>query len=166
MPYLRVSLKCLRPTGIPEDPQTLGEHLLAKRLTLSLYQKDVAKLLGTDAATVMNWEKGYHDPVIQFYPAIQRFLGYIPATPARTLGERLRHKRRWLGLSIDALAAKLKVDSTALSNWERGELILYQRHRRLIAEYLNEPVTDVQSAMAMQWGKKHQRSGKRRMIAR
>ena len=135
---------------------------MAKRLTLGLFQKDVAKLLGTDTATIMNWEKGHHPPTIQFYPAIQRFLGYIPETPGPSIGERLRHKRRWLGLSIDALAAKLKVDPTALGNWERGELILYHQHRKMIVEFLNEPVDDVRSAMAVQWGKKHRLNGKRR----
>ena len=161
MPYLRVSLKCLKPNGIPQHPKTLGEHLLARRLTLGLFQKDVGKLVGTDATSVLNWEKGYTAPAIHFYPAIKAFLGYIPESPARTLGARLQQTRRWMGLSIDALAAQLTVDPASIGNWERGELILYHQHRKMVAEFLNEPVADIQSAMAVQWGEKHQLYGRR-----
>ena len=43
---------------VPNEPKTLGERLKKRRLELHLFQKDVAKLIGTDTATIQNWERG------------------------------------------------------------------------------------------------------------
>src|SRR5258708_35272377 len=40
----------------PEQLNTLGDHLLRRRLTLKLLQRQVAKQLGVHEATVDHWE--------------------------------------------------------------------------------------------------------------
>lgn len=70
--------------------------------------------------TVLLWEKDRVKPSARHYPAILGFLGYDPFAPPATLGERLAHKRRELGLSVKAAAKLLEVDEGTFSSWERG----------------------------------------------
>lgn len=137
-----VTLKSLKPNGFPErarNPQTLGQHLLARRLSLRRYQRDVAKTLGVNAFTVLNWEKDRTEPAIRHYPAILAFLGYDPFPPPVTLADRLKAKRRALGLSIDALAAQLGVDPSTVADWERSKTVLLRTHRRMLVGFLRAP---------------------------
>jgi DNA-binding XRE family transcriptional regulator len=76
-----VTLKCLKPNGIQENPQTLGEHLLARRLTLKLYQRDVAKMLGVSPWTVIHWETGATTPGKRHWKAVSQFLDPPPSPP-------------------------------------------------------------------------------------
>ena len=119
-----MTLKCLKPDGIPENlrhPKTLGDHLKARRTALGLFQRDVAKLLGTDQFSVINWEKGRTEPTVRFYPAIRAFLGYDPYPTATTDGERLRRWRTVRGLSIRAAAKQANVDESTWAEWETKE---------------------------------------------
>ena len=59
MPGVRISLNTLKPKGFRGEPQTIGEHIKAKRLALGRYQKDVARELGVDQWTLLNWEKNW-----------------------------------------------------------------------------------------------------------
>jgi DNA-binding transcriptional regulator YiaG len=47
-----------RKRGYPSTPNTSGEEILKRRLNLNLQQIDVAKIIGCDQMTVVNWEKG------------------------------------------------------------------------------------------------------------
>lgn len=47
-----------------------------------LLQKDVAADLGTDTATVVNWELGKTQPALAFVPGIIRWVGYDPKARA------------------------------------------------------------------------------------
>ncbi|WP_457129299.1 helix-turn-helix domain-containing protein [Mucilaginibacter sp. HD30] len=69
MPYKR---------HIAENPRTLGEHILRRRLQLRLLQKDVAEIVGVTEECVTGWENGRSSPQIHIYPAISVFLGYYP----------------------------------------------------------------------------------------
>jgi len=110
----------LKPNRIPEDPQTLGEHLLARRLTLGLLQREVADRLGVTPYTVLNWEKGQTSPALVHYPAIIAFLGFDPARPPETLPGGLKAFRKARGLSISAAARLLGVDPGTWARWEKG----------------------------------------------
>jgi DNA-binding XRE family transcriptional regulator len=57
----------------------------------------------------------------QYFPAIIKFLGYIPLPPAKTWAERLVRGRTAQGWSQKAFAQKMEVDPSTLTKWERGE---------------------------------------------
>jgi DNA-binding XRE family transcriptional regulator len=86
--------------------------------------------------TVLNWEKGKAEPLIGAFPAIFSFLGYAPVRQPSGVGERLLHLRRQRGWSIREAATQLGVDPTTWGDWERGELILFRKHRSTIAVLL------------------------------
>jgi transcriptional regulator with XRE-family HTH domain len=96
-------------------------------------EHDQAEALSVDPITVLNWEKGKTKPVIRSLPAIFAFLGYIPAAQSATVGERLLHFRQRHGWSVQAAAQHLGVDPTTWGDWERGELILFRKHRSAVA---------------------------------
>ena len=97
----------------------MGDHLRKRRLDLGLRQKDVAKQLGVNKDTIRNWEVGRAAPALWRWPAIIRFLGYVPFSNNGALPDRLRCYRRLHGLSQKRLAALLGVDPGTVSHWER-----------------------------------------------
>jgi DNA-binding XRE family transcriptional regulator len=50
-------------------------------MDLGITQKEVARRIGADQWTVINWEKGRTWPAVRFVPGILRF---CPATPSLT----------------------------------------------------------------------------------
>jgi transcriptional regulator with XRE-family HTH domain len=109
--------------------KTLGDHLRKRRLDLALFQKDVAKRLGADEASVWNWEKNRSSPALRFVPRIIEFLGYVPDdTKLESLGQRIVAFRRLRGLTQKELAQRLGVDPSTIASWERGD---HQPSRRL-----------------------------------
>jgi transcriptional regulator with XRE-family HTH domain len=131
-----------RPSGYPEEPQTLGEHLLKRRLDLGLYQAQVAKILGASQATVLNWEKGRTKVTVRHLPAVLRFLEYDPRKLPETLAERLRARRQAEGLSQRELAARLGVDPTTVARLERGRMPKALRVRRALEIFIDRPGSD------------------------
>jgi transcriptional regulator with XRE-family HTH domain len=124
LPFCHLNLKSPKPDGrYPIQLQRLGDHIRKRRLDLGLRQREVARQLGADLATILNWEKGRSEPTLRFLPAILAFLGSDPRPASQTFGERLRRVRTAQGLSIAALAERLGVDTTTVWKWERG------RHR-------------------------------------
>ena len=67
------------------------------------------------------WEANRTSPTLPFLPKIIEFLGYCPFDPGWTPGERQIWIRRYLGLSQEAMARRLKVDPGTLAKWERGK---------------------------------------------
>jgi DNA-binding XRE family transcriptional regulator len=118
-PYVRLTLKQERPRDYVDQPKTLGEHLLKRRVELGLFQKQVALRLLAKADTYFLWEKGYRQPTIRNWPAIIRFLGYDPFPAPATWSERVAAKRRALGLTIEDAAKLAGVDPGTFGRWER-----------------------------------------------
>jgi len=58
LPGIRVTLKAAKPQPFQKPPETIGEHIKARRLLLGRYQKDVAPELVVDEMTFGNWERG------------------------------------------------------------------------------------------------------------
>jgi predicted transcriptional regulator len=81
-------------TGYPEAPKTIGEMIRKRRLDLHLYQKDVAKLIGCDQMSIVNWEKNHTQPRISHMGEVVRFLGYNPLENKNTMAQRLVNHRR------------------------------------------------------------------------
>jgi transcriptional regulator with XRE-family HTH domain len=152
---VRFRLKCPRPKAYSENPQTLGEHLKKRRLTLGLTQRVAAQVLGVNPWTVLNWETGRTVPPIRWLPAILRFLGYGPFPPPTTVGERLLHVRRQHGWSTSEAARQLGVDRTTWQDWERGELILFRKHRIKVAKLLGLDQQELNEEMRTRWNGKH-----------
>ena len=90
IPHVPVTLRYRRPKPYAEAPKSLGQHLLRRRLTLSLTQPQAAIQLGTMPDTVLLWEKGRATPTVRYYPGIFRFLGYDPSTSPGLSLARLR----------------------------------------------------------------------------
>ena len=111
----------MKPNDIPKELNTLGDHLKKQRLTLALFQKDVALLLGVNEWTYHKWETNKTEPIISMYPKVIEFLGYDPFPEPQTVGERFYAYRRRGGISVQRLAEKFGVNEKTLSRWEKGE---------------------------------------------
>jgi transcriptional regulator with XRE-family HTH domain len=155
--YVPITLKTLKPKETGFEPRTLGEHIRKRRLDLALTQKQVAERLGVNPWTVLNWEKGHTEPPIESIPSIVRFLGYDPFPGPRNIAERLLAKRREMGWSIKAAARKFGVDEGTWGAWERGEMILFRKHRAMIARLLGLSVKEVLTEMTKRWNRSHKR---------
>jgi transcriptional regulator with XRE-family HTH domain len=105
----------------PEELNTLGDHLLRRRLVLKLLQRQVAEQLNVDKASVYNWETNRTKPGLEYMPAIIRFLGYNPLPQAKGWAERLVQCRTVMGVSQEEAARRIGVDQCTLARWERGE---------------------------------------------
>jgi transcriptional regulator with XRE-family HTH domain len=142
-----VRLKYLKSKDLLPAPTTLGEHIRQRRLKLKLTLKEAAKLLGTDECSVINWEKGRTVPKVYRLPAIIRFLGYNPLPEPRTISERLVAKRLERGWPRKLGARHLGIDVSTLRDWEQGKVILFRKHRRLVAKVLGIPESELDGEM-------------------
>jgi transcriptional regulator with XRE-family HTH domain len=133
LPFCSASLRAPRPVprGYPVNPRSLGEHLRRRRLDAGLTQRAVAKRLGVDAWTVVNWEQDRTRPQASKVGALYRFLGYVPGPVPVDLPARIRAARRKLGLSQAGLALQLGVNPSTVQKWERGRRRPYRRFLRL-----------------------------------
>lgn len=52
-----------------------GEMIREKRKELGMTQSDLAKIIGTDPATISRWETGSREPTIAAYEKIMKVLG-------------------------------------------------------------------------------------------
>ena len=106
---------------VPEKLETIADHLLRRRLTLKLLQRQVAKQLDVNVASIVNWENNLAKPRVDHMPAIIRFLGYNPLSPSKNWADQLVQGRTALGLTQKQAAARIGVDQCTLARWERGE---------------------------------------------
>lgn len=105
----------------PEELNSIGDHLLRRRLVLKLLQRQVGGQIGVDKTSIANWEGNRSKPGFQFMPAIIRFLGYNPVPPTNGWADRLVGCRTVLGISQREFARRIGVDPGTLARWERGE---------------------------------------------
>jgi transcriptional regulator with XRE-family HTH domain len=152
-----ITLKALKPKESDFEPETMGEHVKKRRLELGLTQNRAAERLGVNSWTILNWERGHTEPPTESMPAITWFLGYDPYPEPKNIPERLLAKRREMGWSIKEAARQVGVDAGTWGAWERGETILFRKHRALIARLLGLSAKEVFTEMADQWNRSHQR---------
>ena len=93
---------------------TIGDHVRARRLDLGLWQKEVAKQIGVTTTTITNWELNRCEPEIRLYPAIIKFLGYVPFSPGESFPKRLKAYRMLKGPTQKELARELGLDPTTV----------------------------------------------------
>jgi len=86
LPFCRATLygvRCrigpyfMRAKGYPANPRTIGEAIRKRRLDLGLRQVGVAKLIGCDKTSVVNWEKGHTTPRSNKIAAVETFLSGV-----------------------------------------------------------------------------------------
>lgn len=135
MTFCHVHLRGQKPPSAeyPAEIQTIGDHIRKHRLDLSLLQKQVAVQIGTDNSTVTTWELGHTSPGFRHFPAIRRFLGYLPIPENGTLRHKLRTHRFIRGWSQKEAARDLRVHPSTLAKWERGAVFAYQRPPPMLA---------------------------------
>jgi transcriptional regulator with XRE-family HTH domain len=110
----------LRAKDYSENPQNLGEHLKKRRRELGLFQREAASRMGIGTDTYANWEKGKTEPVATQFQPVGAFLGYDPTPAPETLSERLKAKRRELGVTFAQVARYLEWDTGTLSRYLNG----------------------------------------------
>lgn len=106
---------------VPEKLETVGDHLLRRRVVLKLLQKQVAEQLGVDNMTISNWENNRSKPGPAHMPAVIRFLGYNPLPTPKDWPDRLVQGRTAMGLTQKEAARRIGIDAGTLARWERGE---------------------------------------------
>jgi len=155
--FTHVSLKSLILKPYDFEPISLGDHIRKKRLQLGLFQREAAQQLGVNPWTILNWEKGRTEPPIASIPAIVQFLGYDPFPEPKTTPQHLVARRRETGWSIREAAEAVGVDPGTWGNWERGQIILYRKHRVLVAQFLDLSIDTLNKEMASHWNRSHER---------
>ena len=78
MPYLRITLKCLKRKTFDLEPRSLGDHIRKRRLELGLTQRQAGERLEISEWTVANWEKGHTKPAARAQKTVTAFLGCDP----------------------------------------------------------------------------------------
>lgn len=136
LPYVKVTRKALIPRNTDFTPVTLGGHIKKQRLRLGLGQREAGERLGVTASTVLNWEKGYTEPIVEDMPAIIQFLGYYPFPEPMSLGERMLAKRRCMGWTIKRAAEALGVDEDTWGEWERTGTVAWPRYQKCLDWFL------------------------------
>ena len=100
--------------------QTLGDRLRATRRTRGLSHDALARELGVDPSTVLNWERGRHTPPVEYWPRLLKLVGKDALPPDAPLADRLRTYRRAHGLTQAELGALLGISQNVVWAWERG----------------------------------------------
>ena len=146
LPFCNLKLKSPRPIdrAYPTELRSIGDHVRKRRLDLGLLQKEVALRIGVDKTTVNNWEAGTAFPSLRAQPAVIEFLEYDPRQipDDDDWGRLIRHLRQRQGLSMEALAEVLGVDTSTVRGWEcRGHRPWPGLHARLV-EALSLPAVE------------------------
>lgn len=121
MPYVPVRLDWRASPPWSLAPETLGQHLIKRRVEQELLQREVAERLDVNTWTYLLWEKDRCRPTVRYYPAILAFLGYDPFPPPVTLAAQIASQRRRLGITIKQAAQLTGVDEGTFARWERGK---------------------------------------------
>jgi DNA-binding XRE family transcriptional regulator len=77
-------------------------------------------MMGIQRDTYVNWEKDKTRPVASQFRPVVAFLGYDPTPAPETLSERLKAKRRELGVTFAQVARYLEWDPGTLTRYLNG----------------------------------------------
>jgi len=135
LPFYRYEKRVPRPKpqGYPYQPVTIGEHIKKRRMDLSLYQAEVARLLAVTEDCLCYWENDRNRPRLYQYPAIIAFLGYYPFDhETASFGGKIKRHKYEHGLSNEKLAKVLGVDETTVAQWERNQRLPLARSMDIV----------------------------------
>ena len=85
-----------------------------------MLQREAAERMGIQRDTYTNWEKDKTRPVASQFRPVVEFLGYDPTPAPETLSERLKAKRRELGVTFAQVARYLEWDAGSLTRYLNG----------------------------------------------
>ena len=110
------------PKGYPTSFTSIGDHIRAKRLTGRVKLIELASMLNASPHNLLNWEKGRNRPAVKLMKSIVNYLGYCPLfeTP-KSLGQLVKLKRFYAGVSSKELARKLGIDQSTILRWENTD---------------------------------------------
>ena len=111
------------PKGYPTSFTSIGDHIRAKRLTDGLRVIELAQILNTIPENITNWEQGHNKPKINLMAAIIDYLNYCPleSTQPKSLGQLVKLKRFYAGVSSIHLANILDIDQSTVLRWENSD---------------------------------------------
>ena len=104
---------------VPSLLRALG-HLKKRRKELGLLQREAAERMSIETETYGNWETGNTKPAPAHFRPVVEFLGYDPTPEPKTLAERLKAKRRALGVTFNQVAQHLGWDGATLTRYLNG----------------------------------------------
>lgn len=114
-----------------------------RRLELGLWQREVARIVGTTVDTIRNWETSRGCPRGYVLSGLTAFVGYDPDdTETDTLGKRLLAWRGARGIRWREAALMLGVGRDTLSSWESGLWRPQKRMRVRAAAFLEANRSD------------------------
>lgn len=113
-------LRKLVQMGFTMKPETLGQHLLSRRLALNLTQAQAAERLNTLREQYDRWERDEVAPEISMWPRLIHFLGDYPAN-CQSPADWVLRARRTLGLSQFAIGRKVGIIAETIRKWEHGK---------------------------------------------
>jgi DNA-binding XRE family transcriptional regulator len=119
--------------SVPNELLTIGDHIKARRITLHLFQNDVAKQIGVHRASVQNWERNVGVPMPGQIPAVLRFLGYIPFPQPASRGGMLRDVRICCGWTQGEFAKAAGCGESTVARWENDQRPDGRKFRSAIA---------------------------------
>jgi transcriptional regulator with XRE-family HTH domain len=133
------------------EPETPPQKLQAERYRRGLNVAQAAAVLGVDPSTVWWWEAGRGPHLLDHRRRIAAFLATKSAGPAdahiaafgsedeakvQALGDTVRRRRRYLGLTLEGAARFLGVSPWTLMNWEHDRRIPTDRYYPALIEFL------------------------------
>lgn len=122
LPFCYTTITTPKPNPrYPRELITWGDHVKKKRLDLGLNQTEAAKLVGVGIESIINWERNHTAPQVRYLPCIIAFLGYVPYNPTLPLTKKLIIWRTSWGLSQKAMAERLGVVTSTVTEWEGGK---------------------------------------------
>lgn len=76
-PMCKMVICVQKPSNIPQNPVSIGEHIKKRRLEQGLLQRELAEILEVTTDTIRNWEHNRRHPQKHRIPKIIEFLGFL-----------------------------------------------------------------------------------------
>jgi ribosome-binding protein aMBF1 (putative translation factor) len=158
LPLMPVRLKYLKSEELLPEPTTLTEHIKKWRLDLKLTVKEAGKLWERTSRRSSSGKKVARS---REYTASPR----LSASSVTTLCRNAYHfwatgcQRLERGWSRKVASRSLGIDVSTLRDWEQGKVILFRKHRRLVAEVLGIPESELDAGMKARWKNAHGQTG-------